>query len=69
MLCLHPRVEVGDLVIVYEDFKTMSAVRVAPPKVFTCRFGKFPHDKMVGMRYGELAIGPKLGSSQACPIL
>ena len=63
MLCLHPRVEVGDLVIVYEDFKTMSAVRVAPPKVFTCRFGKFPHDKMVGMRYGERMSASSSGSS------
>ena len=53
MLTLHPRIAAGDLVIVYEDFRTMSAVRVKPPQVFSCRFGKFPHASMVGMRYGE----------------
>ena len=49
----RPRIQKGDLVIVYEDFKSLHAVRVTPPQVFTSRFGKFSHAAMVGRRYGE----------------
>ena len=49
----RPRIQAGDLVIVYEDFKSLHAVRVAPPQVFSSRFGKFSHAAMVGRRYGE----------------
>lgn len=49
----RPRIQAGDLVIVYEDFKSLHAVRVTPPQVFSSRFGKFSHAAMVGRRYGE----------------
>ena len=42
----------GDLVIVLEDFKRMHAVRVSPGQTFHNRFGSFPHDAMVGCRFG-----------------
>ena len=51
----HPsgRIAEGDLVIIYEDFKHLHAVRVKPPQSFSSRFGTFPHADMVGRRFGE----------------
>lgn len=53
MLTTSPRIAEGDLVIVYEDFRNLHAVRVKPPQVFSCRFGAFPHASMLGRRFGE----------------
>lgn len=53
MLQLRSRIAEGDLVIVYEDYARMSAVRVCPPKIFYSKFGEFPHSSMVGMRFGQ----------------
>lgn len=49
----RPRIAAGDLVIVYEDFKHLHAVRVEPPQTFESRFGSFPHAQMVGKLYGQ----------------
>ena len=61
-VCLQTRqrIDVGDLVIVYEDFKNLHAVRVEPPKRFDCRFGSFPHADMIGRRFGE-RVSPASG--------
>ena len=59
--CLNPRqrIAIGDLVIVYEDFKTLHAVRVAPPARFDSRHGSFPHADFVGRRFGERVSEPR----------
>ena len=58
---LNPRqrIAIGDLVIVYEDFKTLHAVRVAPPARFDSRHGSFPHADFVGRRFGERVSEPR----------
>ena len=56
-LQLRPRIAVGDLVIVYEDFKTLHAVRVQPPAIFSSRHGSFPHISMVGRQFGSRLEG------------
>ena len=53
MLQPNPTIGVGDLVIIYEDFKTSKAVYVAAGSVHRNKFGSFPHDKMVGRRFGD----------------
>eukprot|EP00908_Phaeocystis_cordata_P020951 Transcript_32616.p1 GENE.Transcript_32616~~Transcript_32616.p1 ORF type:complete len:441 (-),score=132.44 Transcript_32616:63-1235(-) len=53
MLQPNPTIGVGDLVIIYEDFKTSKAVYVAAGSVYRNKFGSFPHDKMVGRRFGD----------------
>ena len=58
----RPRIEKGDLVIVYEDFKSLHAIRVTPPQVFSSRFGKFSHAAMVGRRFGERILSVAEGS-------
>jgi tRNA (adenine57-N1/adenine58-N1)-methyltransferase len=54
-VCLqqHQHIAEGDLVIVYENHQYQHAVRVMPPKKFSCRFGTFDHRAMVGMRFGD----------------
>ena len=42
----------GALVVIYEDHKHMSALRVEPGKTLNNRFGAFRHNDMVGRRYG-----------------
>ena len=49
----NPRIETGDLVIVYEDYRNLHAVRVAPPESFACRHGRLSHAGMIGKRFGE----------------
>ena len=43
----------GSLVIVYEDHKRLSALRVTSGQTLQNRFGTFPHDAMIGRQYGE----------------
>ncbi len=59
--CLNPRprISAGDLVIVYEDFKNLHAVRIAPPATFGSRHGSFPHADFVGRRFGERVSAPR----------
>lgn len=52
-LQLRPRIALGDLVIVYEDFKSLHAVRIAPPSSFKGKYGSFLHADMIGRRFGE----------------
>jgi hypothetical protein len=52
-LQLRPRIELGDLVIIYEDWQNMHAVRVKAGGCFSGYYGKFAHDAMVGRRFGE----------------
>ena len=47
------RVALGDLVIVYEDFQNVSAVRVTQHGRFEGSFARFHHASIVGKRYGE----------------
>jgi tRNA (adenine57-N1/adenine58-N1)-methyltransferase len=63
MFHARPRISEGDLVIIYEDFRTMSSVRVKPPQVFHSRFGKFPHSAMIGHRFGERMSAVSAGGS------
>ena len=53
MLQLRPRIAKGDLVIVYENYTSMSAVRVCPPQTFWSQFGEFPHASMLGKQFGQ----------------
>ena len=53
MLQLRPRIAAGDLVIVHEDYSNHHAVRVTPGGAFHGYWGKFPHDQMIGKRFGE----------------
>ena len=55
MLTLRPRIAAGDLVIVYEDFRNLHAVRVTPPQILELHHGKLSHAALVGKRYGEPA--------------
>ncbi len=43
----------GDMVIVYEDYQTMSAVHVKAGEWFTGTFCGFAHKKMIGMEFGS----------------
>ena len=54
-VCLQPRpfIQAGDLVIIYEDFKHLHAVYIAPPKAFSGRYGSFPHSRMLGQPFGS----------------
>lgn len=55
LLQLRPRIKEGDLVIIYEDFKNLHAVRIAPPEVFwktAWDYGSLPHADIVGRRFG-----------------
>lgn len=52
-LALRPRIAAGDLVIVHEDFQNHHAVYVKPGDVFHGYWGTFPHDAMIGARFGE----------------
>jgi tRNA (adenine57-N1/adenine58-N1)-methyltransferase catalytic subunit len=58
MLQNRPRIAVGDLVIVYEDYQNMSAVYVKPPAVYNGWYGKFPHAGMVGKMFGSRMYSP-----------
>ena len=53
MLQTNPAISLGDLVIVYEDYKTMKHVHVKAGAVYHNNFGSFPHDAMVGRRFGH----------------
>ena len=53
MLQHRPRIVEGDLVIVYEDYTRISAVRVHPPNIFRGKFGEFPHASMIGRCFGQ----------------
>ena len=53
MLNPNPTVSMGDLVIVYEDYKTMKHVYVKSGAVYHNNFGSFKHDDMVGRPFGH----------------
>ena len=53
MLNTNPNVSLGDLVIVYEDYKTMKHVYVKSGGVYHNNFGSFKHDDMVGRPFGH----------------
>ena len=53
MLNTNPTVSLGDLVIVYEDYKTMKHVYVKSGGVYHNNFGSFKHDDMVGRPFGH----------------
>jgi hypothetical protein len=53
MLNPNPTVSLGDLVIVYEDYKTMKHVYVKSGAVYQNNFGSFKHDDMVGRPFGH----------------
>lgn len=46
------RIDVGDLVVIYEDWQNLHAVRVTVTGIFYGYFGKFPHAALRGKRYG-----------------
>ena len=61
---MRQRIEKGDLVIVYEDFKNQHAVRVKPPEIFHSRFGSLAHATMLGKQYGE-RVYPAKGNNNS----
>jgi len=46
----------GSVVIVHEDHKHLSALRVQAGQTLNNRFGAFAHNTMVGKRYGEQMV-------------
>ena len=59
MLRLRSNIAEGDLVVVYENYTHISAVRVAPRQTFWSSFGEFPHVDMVGKRFGTRMAASK----------
>ncbi|KAG0246108.1 tRNA methyltransferase complex GCD14 subunit-domain-containing protein [Mortierella sp. GBAus27b] len=51
-------IEEGDFVVAYLNRDTMSLIRVRKADKFTCKFGTYPHNDMIGLEYGT-----KLGSN------
>ncbi|KAL1527500.1 hypothetical protein AB1Y20_008956 [Prymnesium parvum] len=57
---LQPRrlVAPSDLLVVYEDYATVTTLRVTPGQTFRSRYGAFPHSSMVGKPFGARLASP-----------
>ncbi|KAJ2900799.1 tRNA (adenine-N(1)-)-methyltransferase catalytic subunit trm61 [Coemansia aciculifera] len=48
-------IEDGDLVVVYINPESMLTITMKKGSVLNNKFGSFPHDKMIGLKYGSMA--------------
>ncbi|CEO94252.1 hypothetical protein PBRA_000037 [Plasmodiophora brassicae] len=53
------KVAAGDLVIVFENFSSMSYVTMKPGTITSNRRGHFHHDDIIGVEYGSMVIARK----------
>ncbi|OZJ03332.1 hypothetical protein BZG36_04227 [Bifiguratus adelaidae] len=49
-------IEAGDHVIAYLTRESMSAILIKRDEVYNCRFGQFPHNDMIGKKFGQKMI-------------
>jgi len=43
----------GDMVVLYGGYQTMNQLKIEKGKIFNSKKGHFPHDTMVGKKYGD----------------
>ncbi|ADV25205.1 tRNA (adenine(58)-N(1))-methyltransferase catalytic subunit TRM61 [Cryptococcus gattii E566] len=57
---LHSRahIEAGDIVILYMARDNMTAITIVPGETFHNKYGRYPHDMLIGQKYGSKVHSP-----------
>ncbi|WVN87255.1 uncharacterized protein L203_102432 [Cryptococcus depauperatus CBS 7841] len=58
MLHSKAHIEEGDLVILYMARDNMTAITVTPGQVFHNKYGRYPHENLIGQSYGSKIHSP-----------
>ena len=49
----HEIIQEGDIVVLYGSRNQYETIKVTKGKVYQCKYGMYPHDNLIGRKYGE----------------